>query len=160
MRRVTLILVGLAANLSLGCHLAGHSQPSQARSGQAHVSCSNCTSGQWENSCSANGCRRAGGTGFGLFGKIFCDQRLSDGTACWPWQYSYNLCLATSQLSNTVLGGDPDESLSSRFGRAQEDGVWAAKYGMAPVTNVLVGPDHCRRCIEYDEPRNKELWAW
>jgi hypothetical protein len=95
-----------------------------------------------------------------LFGTLFCDQRLSEGTAFAPWQYTYNLCLAGSQFSNTVLGGDPDESLSSRFGRAQEDGVVPVRFGLAPVTNVIVGPDHCRRCIEHDERRNKELWSW
>jgi hypothetical protein len=124
------------------------------------VSCGVSSQGPCNSGCSAEGSEDSGSDGFGLCGKAFCDRRLTEGTAFAPWQYCYNLCVAGSQFSNTALGGDPDESLSSRFGRAQDDGVVVVRYGLAPVTNVIVGPNHCRRCIEHDEPRNKELWSW
>ena len=151
MRRVTLILLSLAASASLGCQCQRQTRQTGPACGEVQISNSPCGT-----ACSSNSSR----AGFGLFGTMFCDPRLSEGTAWGPWQYGYNLCLACSQLSNTVLGGDPDESLSSRFGRAQDDGVLPVRYGLAPATNLLVGPNHCRRCIEHDECREKELWAW
>ncbi len=151
MRCPTLCLIGLTVTTGLGCQLSSHQKETRPLCGEAHVSCGASSDGPCSTGCSAE----AGSEGFGLFGKAFCDPRLSEGTAFLPWQYGYNLCLAGSQLSNTVLGGDPDESLSSRFGRAQEDGVMPVRYGLAPVTNVIVGPNHCRHCIEHDECRNK-----
>jgi hypothetical protein len=145
MRRLTLLAICLTATIGTGCQSARRTLHSPPPCGKAHISC---------------GASSEESEGFGLFGKAFCDRRLSEGTAFVPWQYAYNLCLAGSQFSNTVLGGDPDESLSSRFGRAEEDGIVPIRYALAPVTNVLVGPDHCRRCIEHEEPRNKELWSW
>lgn len=159
MNRIALILLSISAAAGSGCQVANHHAQSP-RTGCTMIQrpCAE-TSAGCRSGCSADrNCRSRGG--FGLLGKTFCDPHLSEGTAFGPWQYTYNLCLAGSQLSNTVLGGDPDESLSSRFGRAQEDGVLPVRYGLAPVTNVFVGPDHCRRCIEHDEARNKELWAW
>lgn len=160
MRRLTLLALCLTVTLVTGCQLASRSQDSLSHCGEAYVSCASSSSGSCSSGCSKCGQVESESNGFGLFGKSFCDPRLSEGTAFAPWQYGYNLCLAGSQFSNTILGGDPDESLSSRFGRAQEDGVVPVRYGLAPVTNVIVGPNHCRRCIEHDECRNKELWSW
>lgn len=160
MRWLTLSAFCLTVTIGTGCQFAGRSKCSRPPCCEAHVSCGSSREEACASGCRASGCAESGSEGFGLFGKAFCDRRLSEGTAFAPWQYGYNLCVAGSQLSNTVLGGDPDESLSSRFGRAQEDGVVAVRYGLAPVTNVIVGPDHCRRCIEHDERRNKELWSW
>jgi hypothetical protein len=97
---------------------------------------------------------------FGLLGPLFSNPRLSQGTACWPWQYMYNVTLAGSQFSNAVLGGDPDESLSSRLGRAERDGVWPVKYAVSPAADLLIGPSHCWGSIEEDESRRMELWPW
>ena len=97
---------------------------------------------------------------FGLFGPLFSDGRLHDGAAFWPWQYVFNLGLSISQCANTVLGGDPDESLSSRLGRGQSQGLWPVKYALAPMVDLIIGPDHCDQCIERDERFEKELWAW
>jgi hypothetical protein len=98
--------------------------------------------------------------GFGLLGPLYADPRLSQGTACWPWQYMYNVTLAGSQFSNAVLGGDPDESLSSRLGRAERDGVAPVKYVVYPAADLLIGPSHCWGSIEEDESRRMELWGW
>ncbi len=160
MRRLTLMLVGLASTANLGCHLNNRVPQAQPACGEAHVSCGACSAGTDQSGCTLGKSVESRRGEFGLFGTIFCDPRLSEGTACWPWQYAYNLCEATSQFSNTVLGGDPDESLSSRFGRAQQDGVLPVRYGLAPVTNLLVGPNHCRRCIESEQCHKKEVWAW
>lgn len=97
---------------------------------------------------------------FAILGPTFSDSRLWEGTAPLPWQYAYNVCLSGSQMVNTVLGGDPDESLSSRLGRAEQDGVAVVKYGVAPVTDVLLGTHHCQESIEASESRLQEVWAW
>jgi hypothetical protein len=97
---------------------------------------------------------------FGLLGPLFSHERLHDGTAFWPWQYVFNVGLSISQCANTVLGGDPDESLSSRLGRGQSEGLWPVSFALAPAVDLLIGPDHCDRCIEYDERFEKELWTW
>jgi hypothetical protein len=85
---------------------------------------------------------------------------LHSGTAFRPWQYVFNLGLSISQCANTVLGGDPDESLSSRLGRGRSKGIWPVKYALAPLVDLILGPDHCHQCIECDERFEKELWAW
>jgi hypothetical protein len=72
----------------------------------------------------------------------------------------YNVTLACSQFSNAVLGGDPDESLSSRLGRAEQDEVWPVKYAVSPAADLLIGPNHCWRSVEVEESRKLELWAW
>lgn len=97
---------------------------------------------------------------FGLLGPLFSYERLYEGTAFFPWQYVFNVGLSASQCLNTVLGGDPDESLSSRIGRSDQAGHWPAHYGLAPAVDLLIGPDHCEQCIEHEEPCSKELWAW
>ncbi len=63
-------------------------------------------------------------------------------------------------MCNAILGGDPDESLSSRFGRAEQDGVWPVKYVVAPVADALIGPDHCQRSTECQGNRKREVWSW
>ena len=97
---------------------------------------------------------------FAIFGPAFSDPRLCHGKAPRPWQYAYNICLAGSQLTNTLLGGDPDESLSSRLGRAERNGVAVVKYGVAPVVDVLLGTHHCQESIEDSESRLQEVWSW
>ena len=88
------------------------------------------------------------------------DPRLSRGRAPWPLQYAYNIGVSTSQMANTVLGGDPDESLSARFGRADQDGVTVVKYGIAPAVDFVCGPDHCRRSAATTNSHAREVWHW
>jgi len=41
--------------------------------------------------------------------------------------YAYNaLCLASQAANTLLLGGDPDESLSSRAGKSIRDGGWVS----------------------------------
>jgi hypothetical protein len=65
-------------------------------------------------------------------------------------RYIWNLLIAIDQFFNTVFGGDPDETISSRMGKhvAKRD---------CPVCNFLCGllnlidKDHCKKSIEPDE---------
>jgi hypothetical protein len=97
---------------------------------------------------------------FAILGPMFSDPRLWHGTAPLPWQYAYNLCVAGSQFTNTVLGGDPDETLSSRLGRADRAGIPVVAYGVAPAVDLLLGADHCQESIEDSEARLQEVWSW
>lgn len=64
--------------------------------------------------------------------------------------YFWNTLISIDQLVNTILGGSPDETLSSRMGKhlAKKDCV---------ICNFLCGllnliqKDHCVKSIEPDE---------
>ena len=77
------------------------------------------------------------------------------------FRYFYNLFLAFDQLANTIIGGDPDETLSSRIGKCQrgDHGLFIRIMATpwAWLLNVLFiwqGWNHCIRCIEDDEGVN------
>jgi hypothetical protein len=65
-------------------------------------------------------------------------------------QYLWNLLISIDQLFNTLLGGFPDETMSSRMGKhlSKKD---------CPVCNFFCGllnfiqKDHCIKNIERDE---------
>ncbi len=57
-------------------------------------------------------------------------------------QYFFNQLIASDQLTNTMLGGSPDETISSRVGRRWPDS-W-----MRRVIDSIFGPDHCKKSIE------------
>lgn len=67
----------------------------------------------------------------------------------WLW----NLLIALDQLANTVLGGDPDETLSSRMGKqiAQRKCLLCRL-----VCKVLdrFEVNHCQKSIEADEGKD------
>ncbi len=74
------------------------------------------------------------------------------------YDYFHNLFLAVDQLINTIIGGDPDETFSSRVGKCQrgDHGVWIRipATPLAWFINVLFcwqGWNHCINCIEDDE---------
>jgi len=64
--------------------------------------------------------------------------------------YFWNFLVAIDQLVNAMLGGDPDETLSSRMGKN-------IKAGRCKLCKVIcyflnkVDPDHCLKSIEPDE---------
>lgn len=64
-------------------------------------------------------------------------------------QYFFNLLVAFDQLANTFLGGDPDETVSSRAAKAADNGT---KWGCV-LCKLLdyVDNGHCGRYIERDE---------
>lgn len=64
-------------------------------------------------------------------------------------RYIINILIAIDQFLNTVMGGDPDETISSRMGKhvAKKD---------SPFCNLIckllnyVDPNHCTKSIEKD----------
>ena len=59
-----------------------------------------------------------------------------------------NVLLGIDQLANTIAGGDPDETISSRAGK-KEGHHWLATalcWMLDKVDN-----NHCRDAIEHDE---------
>ena len=73
---------------------------------------------------------------------------------CKICKYFWNLLISIDQLTNTVLGGDPDETISSRSGKKQDDQLWA-KY-LCKVLNYI-DTNHCKKSIESDEGSNQIL---
>lgn len=89
---------------------------------------------------------------------IFEDPRLRDGTAPRWFQYIFNIGLGASQFINAILGGDPDESISSRTHRAAQTGhCWFVLQEKA--LDALMGKDHCKNAAEWME-NQKEVWHW
>lgn len=75
--------------------------------------------------------------------------------------YIRNVSILFSQNINVIFfGGDPDETLSSRTGKAQICGKWFAVNILAPFINWLfMDQEHCKNAIEYDEGKYS-LWDW
>ena len=67
-------------------------------------------------------------------------------------KYIWNILIAIDQLANAILGGDPDETISSRAGKQQGKTMWA---------NVLcwflnkLDTGHCKDAIEEDEGKDE-----
>lgn len=70
-------------------------------------------------------------------------------------KYLFNIAISIDQLCNTILGGDPDETMSSRMGKH------LAKHDKCPVCNFLckllnmIQKDHCIKSIEVDEGKDQ-----
>ena len=87
--------------------------------------------------------------------------KLSKGEGPWFLQWLYNNLLGLSQTISTRLGGDPDESVSGRTGRAEREGSGFALYVMGPFINGLTAdPFHTADSVEPEEKREKEIWDW
>lgn len=67
-------------------------------------------------------------------------------------KYIKNVLIGVDQLANTIAGGDPDETISSRAGKAVKDNKWWASY-LCRFLNYLER-DHCMESIEIDEGSN------
>lgn len=70
--------------------------------------------------------------------------------------YLWNLLIAIDQLANTVCGGDPDETISSRLGKWHREGISKKSFRLIiyKVINVIVEwfqKDHFKKSIEVDE---------
>lgn len=66
-------------------------------------------------------------------------------------KYFWNIGISLSQLLNTLLGGDPDETTSSRCGKAQHKCKLCA--GLCWLLRK-VDERHCVKSIEADEGQN------
>lgn len=63
--------------------------------------------------------------------------------------YFWNLLIAVDQLINTLLGGFPDETISSRAAKAHRDGAaWGCV--LCKLLDAF-DKDHCTKNIELDE---------
>lgn len=73
---------------------------------------------------------------------------------CKLCKYIWNVLIAIDQLANTILGGDPDETISSRAGKRQEEQTWAKC-----LCWLLdkIDKKHCQKSIEIDEGENSTL---
>lgn len=61
-------------------------------------------------------------------------------------RYLKNLMISADQFLNTLTGGDPDETLSSRAGK------WHPT--AARIIDWIFGPGHCQAARENDEGKN------
>jgi hypothetical protein len=61
-------------------------------------------------------------------------------------RYLHRVVLGLDQFVNTLLGGAPDETMSSRFGRVQQDNPLARAvcWGLDKLDR-----DHCEDSVEY-----------
>jgi hypothetical protein len=65
-------------------------------------------------------------------------------------RYFWNVLISLDQLLNTLLGGDPDETLSSRMGKkVKQRKCWACKLICSLLDLIQSG--HCEKSIERDE---------
>lgn len=63
-------------------------------------------------------------------------------------KYLWNILISIDQLGNTLLGGDPDETISSRCAKILE------KCYLCIVFCYIadrIDPNHCQKSIEHDE---------
>jgi len=77
----------------------------------------------------------------------------------------FNMLVSVDQFGNVVLLGDPDETISSRTGRAvlSDGSRWFVKYVQYFINkmfHVLLGQkNHCESAVEKDIYEN-EIWSW
>lgn len=73
--------------------------------------------------------------------------------------YFWNILISIDQLANTLLGGDPDETISSRLAKLNRKGNKVGVIGCKILDKFDKG--HCERVIELDEgndnPRRRAL---
>jgi len=71
--------------------------------------------------------------------------------------YLVNVLIAIDQLGNALLGGNPDETISSVVGRKAIKNIWwallAERFINALFYLLIEEVNHCRNRIEYDEIR-------
>lgn len=70
--------------------------------------------------------------------------------------YLWNIFVSIDQLINTILGGDPDETISSRMGKALK------RCSLCRFICKLIHPfdkNHCQKSVENDEGSD-EKWSW
>jgi len=66
-------------------------------------------------------------------------------------KYLFNLLIAIDQAANTVLGGDPDETISSRMGKRVET-CQLCRFLCGLLNQIEYR--HCQKSIEPDEGTN------
>lgn len=69
-------------------------------------------------------------------------------------KYLWNILLGVDQLLNTLIGGDPDETISSRAGKLVDTSRVACV--LCRFLNWF-DKEHCKKSIEPDEGSNSTL---
>ena len=69
-------------------------------------------------------------------------------------KYFLNVLIAIDQFVNTVLAGDPDETISSRLGKRQVTGNNDIITDTTCDILDKIDNNHCHDSIEYDEGKN------
>jgi len=64
--------------------------------------------------------------------------------------YLFNLLISVDQLANTVAAGNPDETISSRMGKAIREGRCVGCYITCRILHMF-DKEHCLKSIEDDE---------
>ena len=70
---------------------------------------------------------------------------------CKICNYVWQVLIALDQLLNALLGGDADETVSSRAGKRRHEATWAK--WLCWFLDKL-DPKHCQEAIEEDEGGN------
>ncbi len=67
--------------------------------------------------------------------------------------YLFNILISIDQLVNTVIGGKPDETISSRAGKGRlyGDPFWTPIAAFIDFLFLPFERDHCANSIEWDE---------
>lgn len=68
--------------------------------------------------------------------------------------YTRNILVSFDQMGSVLLGGDPDETISSRVGKWSASGSIYGKYA-EELLNAIFGKNHCKDCIEADEGKEE-----
>lgn len=68
--------------------------------------------------------------------------------------YALNVLVTLDCLANAILFGDPDETISSRAGKAMEDGKkWGCILCKLIGNSGIFSKDHCVKAIQRDKGR-------
>ena len=68
-------------------------------------------------------------------------------------RYFKNLLIGIDQLANTIMAGDPDETISSRAGKKVKAGKTGPWKWLCLVLNKF-DENHCQESIEEDEGKD------
>lgn len=71
-------------------------------------------------------------------------------------KYFWNLLISIDQFVNTLFGGDPDETISSRMGRAIRKNECFLCKGICWFLSFF-DKDHCAKSVEKDEGKDESF---
>ena len=77
-------------------------------------------------------------------------------------KYLINILISIDQLGNTLTGGDPDETISSRIGKIKRSNKGTIPW-RKPLTKIIdygldkIDPNHSIDAIEEDEGKDSIL---
>lgn len=71
-------------------------------------------------------------------------------------KYFWNNLIAIDQRVNVLFGGDPDETISSRMGKAIERNECLVCRWICKLLDII-DPGHCNKSIEIDEGSNESF---